>query len=91
MRRREFIKGIAGSAAWPLVAQAQQTGKLATVGYLGPSSLSLEHVQVDALKQRLHELGYVEGKDIATYFAGREGMTGAFLHWRPSLSGSSPT
>ena len=68
MRRREFIKGIAGSAAWPLVAQAQQTGKLATVGYLAPSSLSLEHVQVDALKQRLHELGYVEGKDIAYVF-----------------------
>jgi putative ABC transport system substrate-binding protein len=76
VRRREFIKGIAGSAAWPLVAQAQQTGKLATVGYLGPSLLSLEHVQVDALKQRLHELGYVEGKDIAYVFRWAGGHDG---------------
>jgi hypothetical protein len=59
VRRREFIKGIAGSAAWPLAARAQQTGKLAKVGYLGPSSLALEHVQVDAFKQRMHELGHV--------------------------------
>src|SRR5215475_793619 len=54
VRRREFIKGIAGSAVWPLVARAQQTGKHAKVAYLGPSSLALERVQVDALKQRLH-------------------------------------
>ena len=25
MRRREFIAGLAGAAAWPVVAQAQQT------------------------------------------------------------------
>ena len=78
MRRREFIKGIAGSAAWPFVAQAQQTGKVAKVGYLGPSSPSLEHVQVDALKQRLHELGHVEGKDIAYVYRWAEGHDGRF-------------
>ena len=76
MRRREFIKGIAGSTAWPFVARAQQTGKVAKVGYLGPSSPALEHVQVDALKPRLHELGHVEGKDIAYVFRWAEGHDG---------------
>jgi hypothetical protein len=90
VRWREFIKGIAGSAAWPLVAQAQQTGKLATVGYLGPSLLSLEHVQVDALKQRLHELGYVEGKDIAYVFRWAGGHDGRFPALATELVGLKP-
>jgi hypothetical protein len=41
MRRRDFIKGVAGSAtAWPLAARAQPSGKLPTIGFLGASSLS---------------------------------------------------
>lgn len=90
MRRRDFIKGIAGSAALPLVAQAQQTGRRATVAYLGPSSLDLEHVQVDALKHRLHELGYVEGKDIAYLFRWAEGHDGRFSALAVELVGLKP-
>ena len=49
MRRRDFIKGIVISAtAWPpLVAQAQQSGKLRTIGFLGASS-SIESQRVAA-------------------------------------------
>jgi hypothetical protein len=36
MRRRDFIKGIVGSAsAYPLSARAQQAGKLPIIGFLG--------------------------------------------------------
>ena len=62
MRRRDFIKVIAGStAAWPLAAHAQQPGKVPRIGYLSSSSASARE---EALWQGLRELGYVEGKNI---------------------------
>src|SRR5262252_136618 len=60
MRRRDFIKGIAGSAAaWPLTALAQQQ-KLPRIGSIQnePSEL------VEALSQGLREAGYVDGQNI---------------------------
>ena len=60
MRRREFIKMIAGSAvAWPLVARAQQPGKVPRIGYLAPAGMQPRD---EAFRQRLQELGYVEAK-----------------------------
>ena len=74
MRRREFIGLLGGAAAaWPLASSAQPNSRGAKVGYLGPSSLALEQPQVDALRQRLHELGHVEGKDITYVFRWAEG------------------
>jgi putative tryptophan/tyrosine transport system substrate-binding protein len=62
MRRRDFIKAIAGSAgAWPLAAGAQQPGKVARIGYLAPAGAGPRD---EAFRQRLQELGYVEGKNI---------------------------
>ena len=59
MRRRDFIKGVAGSAtAWPLAAQAQPSGKLPTIGFLGASFVLLAIDRfLSALVQRLNELG----------------------------------
>jgi putative ABC transport system substrate-binding protein len=65
MRRRDLIKGIAGSAAWPLVAHAQSTTGIPTVGVLwhagGPQE---EQPYFDALMQGFKDVGYVEGRNI---------------------------
>jgi ABC-type uncharacterized transport system substrate-binding protein len=67
MRRREFIRGIAGSAvAWPLAVRAQQASKkIPLVGVLWhASSAEEEDVYLSVLVKALHDLGYVEGKNI---------------------------
>jgi putative tryptophan/tyrosine transport system substrate-binding protein len=63
MRRRDFVKAIAGSAAlWPLAIRAQQTGKLPTIGVLATTTPSgWPH---DAFDGRLRELGWIDGKTI---------------------------
>ena len=42
MRRREFIAGLGGAVAWPLVARAQHGGKIPRVGFMGNSTAALE-------------------------------------------------
>jgi putative ABC transport system substrate-binding protein len=65
MRRREFITLLGGAAAWPLVARAQQAGKLPTIGFLGASTPSAWNQWTAAFVQRLRELGWTEGRTIA--------------------------
>jgi ABC-type uncharacterized transport system substrate-binding protein len=60
MRRRDFIKGIAGSAAaWPLAAHAQQPQK--KVGFLATGGVPL---YINAFYDALHTLGWIEGKNV---------------------------
>jgi putative ABC transport system substrate-binding protein len=75
MTRREFIALLGGATvAWPPVARAQQTGKVSRIGYLATSSPSLERHLVDAFRQKLHELGHVEGENIAVEYRWAEGQ-----------------
>jgi putative ABC transport system substrate-binding protein len=69
MRRRDFIAGIAGSAAaWPLAVGAQQSAKVPRIGFLRLGPTSSHASRVAALQTGLHELGYVDGKNIAIEF-----------------------
>ena len=65
MKRREFITLLGGAASWPLGARAQQPGKLPTIGYLGAGTSASESQRVAAFKERLHQLGWIEGRTIA--------------------------
>jgi putative ABC transport system substrate-binding protein len=67
MRRREFIRGIAGSAVpWPLAVRAQKaSNKIPLVGVLWhASSAEEEDVFLSVLMKAFHDLGYIEGKNI---------------------------
>jgi putative tryptophan/tyrosine transport system substrate-binding protein len=59
----------------PLATEAQQTGRVPRVGYLSPFSGSDAQIQrqVDAFRQGLRELGYIEGQNIAIEFRWAKG------------------
>jgi len=62
-----------GFIAAPLVAEAQQASGLRRIGYLGISSPSLEPHYVEAFRQQLRDLGYIEGQHIAIEYRWAEG------------------
>jgi putative tryptophan/tyrosine transport system substrate-binding protein len=67
LRRREFITLVGGTAvAWPLAARGQQSERMRRVGLLvGYSEGDTEgQASVAALRQRLRELGWIEGRNI---------------------------
>ena len=64
MKRRAFIALLGGAAAWPLAPRAQQRSKIPRIGYLDPLSRSYGMVWVEAFRSGLHDLGYVEDKNI---------------------------
>jgi ABC-type uncharacterized transport system substrate-binding protein len=72
MRRRDFIKVVAGSAAvWPLAARGQQS-KMVRVGALYLGNADADSFKTN-LREGLRELGYVDGQNVAFEFRSAEG------------------
>ena len=63
-----FMLVVAGA-----VAEAQQTGKVPRIAYLTVAPLSANVARVEAFRQGLRELGYVEGKNIVIEWRSGEG------------------
>ena len=67
MRRRDFIKVIAGAAAaWPLAARAQQG--IPMIGFLRSTSANASANLVAAFQRGLTETGYIEGQNVAVEY-----------------------
>ena len=66
MRRRDFVKGIAGAIGWPIAARAQQPDRQRRVGVLLPIAKDDPEYQpwVTAFRQALQELGWVDGRNM---------------------------
>ena len=74
MRRREFITLLGGAAAaWPLAARAQQDARARTIGFMSANASSALSSEIDAFVQRLRELGWIEGRNIATEYRWADG------------------
>ena len=75
IRRRKFLATpLGGAAAWPLAARAQQA-KAATIGLLGTGTAAAQSQWTAAFVQRMRELGWVEGRNLAIEYRWAEGRT----------------
>jgi putative ABC transport system substrate-binding protein len=71
VRRRGVLAGLGASVIWPLALRAQQ--RLPTIGFLGANTASSQRRSTDALVQRLGELGWIEGRNMAIEYRWAEG------------------
>ncbi len=62
----------------PLGAGAQQTGKVYRIGVLETLSATLNTANLDAFRQGLRELGYVEGRDFVIEYRSADGRPESF-------------
>jgi putative tryptophan/tyrosine transport system substrate-binding protein len=63
MKRRELVTLLGGAAAWSLAARAQQRAAAPTIGFL-TIGLTTQMLLVDAFRQGLKEVGFVEGQNL---------------------------
>jgi len=72
MRRREFITGIGGAAAWSLAAAAQQPRPV--VGFVTARSAAASERAVAAFRKGLRETGYVEDRNVIVEYHWLDGQ-----------------
>jgi putative tryptophan/tyrosine transport system substrate-binding protein len=64
VKRRDFIAGLGSAAAWPVVARAQQR-PLPVVGFIASDTLEASTIILQALREGLAKVGYVDGRNVA--------------------------
>jgi putative ABC transport system substrate-binding protein len=67
MNRREFIAGLAGAAAWPHFANAQQPAR-PVVGFLGISTREDYSTYLAGIRNGLSDSGFVEGMNLSVEY-----------------------
>jgi putative tryptophan/tyrosine transport system substrate-binding protein len=77
MDRRTFLAGTSAMLlAAPLAAEAQPVRKVHRIGFIGNANPTEGRILVDALRQGLRELGWVEGQNISIVYRWAEGDLG---------------
>jgi len=90
MRRREFIAGLGGAAAWPLVAGAQR--QMPRVGALIAFAENdfFGQAMATAFRQGMERLGWVEGKNVRIDYRFAAGDLARYRTYAADLVGLSP-
>jgi putative tryptophan/tyrosine transport system substrate-binding protein len=71
-------------------ARAQSDRKVVRIGFLGPSSAPLERHLVDAFRQKLQELGYVDGQNMSIEYRWAEGRDDQLPRLAAELTRAKP-
>jgi putative tryptophan/tyrosine transport system substrate-binding protein len=66
IKRREFIAGLSGAVAWPVVARAQRP--VPVIGFLGSQSPGPIAHQLSAMREGLKETGYIVDQNVTIEF-----------------------
>jgi len=99
MDRRAFIVTVGGGLlAAPLAVAAQQTGKIYRIGYLASASATATQHLVDAFRQGLGELGWIEGQNVVIEYRFAEGrherlpaLAADLIHLKVDIIAAGPT
>jgi putative tryptophan/tyrosine transport system substrate-binding protein len=73
MRRREFLSVLAGTAAWPIAARAQQPA-IPVIGFLHQGSPDQNIERLATFRKGLGQAGFVEGQNITIEFRWADGQ-----------------
>jgi putative ABC transport system substrate-binding protein len=93
MRRRNFIKGIAGSAAArPFAARAQQPERMQRIGVLMPFATSdpQYEARLGAFQQGLQKLGRIDGRDVRIEYRASAGNPDEIRKYATELVSLAP-
>jgi len=86
MDRRVFITIVGGSIlAAPLAAEARQAGKAWRIGFVGFQSPGLESRMIEYFRDRLAELGYVDGHNTSISYRWADGQVGKLRSFAADL------
>jgi ABC-type uncharacterized transport system substrate-binding protein len=92
MRRRTFIAALGGTAAWPLVARAQQSERMRRIGVLmGLASDDPEgQARLAAFAQGLQQSGWVVGQNIRVDYRWSGGNADKMRNYAAELVAAGP-
>lgn len=79
MDRRAFISSVVGSLlAVPIVARAQQVGRVYRIGMLESIPATRNAANLNAFRKGLRQLGYIEGKNLIIEYRSADGRAERF-------------
>ena len=92
MKRREFIVGLGGAAAWPAVARAQRPGKMPVIGVLmvATGGDPETRARLKAFNEGLEVLGWIDGKTVRIEYRWAAGDPSKIDRYAAELVGLKP-
>jgi putative ABC transport system substrate-binding protein len=90
MKRREFIAGLGGAAAWPFDSWAQPIGTTVRAAFLAGASTSDGKALVECFRTGLRELGWIEGANINIEYQWAEGVADRYTRLAAEIVGRKP-